>query len=61
LLSGCTGYWNGSPRKTTFVSSTQIKMAVLSTDITSAGTAQVTVVNPAEGANKSNALTFTIH
>jgi hypothetical protein len=61
FVSGCTGNWNGSARKTTFVSSTQIKMAVLSTDITNAGTAQVTATNPAQGGNKSNALTFTIN
>jgi hypothetical protein len=36
-------------------------MAVLSTDITNAGTAQVTATNPAQGGNKSNALTFTIN
>jgi hypothetical protein len=61
FLSGCTGNWNGAARKTTFVSSTQIKIAVLSTDIAAAGTGQVTASNPADGANKSNSLTFTIN
>jgi hypothetical protein len=49
--------WNGSPRTTTFVSSTQITAAVLATDITSSGTASVTVLN---GAAVSNTQTFTI-
>ncbi len=60
-LSGCTGQWNGAARKTTFVSATQIKMTVQASDIAAIGTAQVTAANPAEGANKSNALTFTIN
>ena len=61
FISGCTGMWNGLARKTTFVSSTQIKMAVLNTDIANAGTAQITAANPAQGAAGSNALTFTIN
>jgi hypothetical protein len=61
FLDGCTGQWNGLAHKTTFVSSTEIKMGVLASDIAAAGSAQVTVANPAEGANKSNALTFTIN
>jgi hypothetical protein len=61
FLNGCTAQWNGLARKTTFVSSTEIKMAVLASDIAASGSAQVTVANPAEGANKSNALTLAIH
>lgn len=61
FLNGCIGQWNGASRKTTFVSGTQIKMTVNAADIAVAGSAQVTAANPAEGANKSNALTFTIH
>ena len=49
--------WNGSNRTTTFVSATQLTVAVLSTDITSSGTATITVAN---GAAVSNAQTFTI-
>jgi len=61
FLNGAIGQWNGSPRKTTFVSSTEIKMGVAATDIAAAGTAQITAANPAEGPNKSNALPFTIN
>ena len=61
FVSGCYGEWNGAQRKTTFVSSTQIQMTVLSTDIVNAGTAQITAVNPAQGSGKSNSLTFTVN
>jgi len=49
--------WNGNPRTTTFVSTTQVTAAILATDITSSGTANVTVTN---GAASSNAQIFTI-
>lgn len=49
--------WNGSNRTTTVVSPTQLTAAILSTDITSAGTAAITVAN---GVAISNAQTFTI-
>ena len=45
-------------RTTTFVSSSQLTAAIPATDIATAGTASVTVVNP--GGTASNALTFTI-
>lgn len=49
--------WNGSNRTTTFVSSSQLTASILATDITTAGTASITVAN---GAAVSNAQTFTI-
>lgn len=49
--------WNGSNRATTFVSATQLTASILATDITTAGTASITVAN---GAAVSNAQTFTI-
>ncbi|HEY7680837.1 MAG TPA: SBBP repeat-containing protein, partial [Terriglobia bacterium] len=49
--------WNGSNRTTTFVSSTQVKAAIVASDIAAAGTAQVTV---SEGVLVSNALPFVI-
>ncbi|QBZ96583.1 T9SS sorting signal type C domain-containing protein [Flavobacterium sangjuense] len=49
--------WNGSTRATTFVSATQLTAAILSTDITSSGSAAITVAN---GAAVSNGQTFTI-
>jgi hypothetical protein len=52
--------WNGNSRTTTYISSTQLRAAIPSSDITSAGTAQVTVFTPAPGGGTSNALAFTI-
>ena len=53
--------WNGAARTTTFVNSTQLTAAIPASDIAVAGSAQVTVVNPAPGGGTSNALTFTIN
>jgi hypothetical protein len=52
--------WNGVNRSTTFVSATQLTAAILAGDVASAGTAQVTIENPAPGGGISNALTVTI-
>jgi hypothetical protein len=60
FISSSTVQWNGSNRSTTFVSATQVTAAIPASDIAAAGTAQVTVVNPAPGGGTSNGLTFTI-
>src|SRR5262249_58095767 len=52
--------WNGGPRATTFVSATQLTASIPASDLTTAGSASVTVVNPAPGGGTSGALTFTI-
>jgi hypothetical protein len=49
--------WNGSNRVTTFVSATQLTASILAADITTTGTASVTVAN---GTAVSNSQTFTI-
>jgi len=46
FASGATVNWNGSPRTTTFVSSSQVTANIPASDIASAGTATVTVSNP---------------
>ena len=51
--------WNGTGHTTTFVSETQLKATVQTTDIASAGTAPVTVFNPTPGGGASVARTFT--
>jgi hypothetical protein len=51
--------WNGSPRATTFVSSSQLTAAILASDIATASTAAVTVVNPSHG-GVSNVQFFSI-
>ena len=52
--------WNGTDRTTTFVSSTQLQVAIPASDLVNAGTAQVTVFNPAPVGGTSNSRTFTI-
>jgi hypothetical protein len=52
--------WNGSHLATTFVNSGQVTAKVLASDIATAGSAAVTVKNPAPGGGTSNALNFTI-
>jgi IPT/TIG domain len=46
FVAGSTVHWNGDARGTTFVGGTQLDAAILAADLASAGTAQVTVVNP---------------
>jgi hypothetical protein len=52
--------WNGTSRGTTFVSATELRAAILTSDVGTAGTAAVTVFNPAPGGGTSNAQTFNI-
>jgi len=60
FVSGATVQWNGSPRTTTFVSSSQLTAAISSADISTAGTAVVTVFNPAPGGGVSDPAFFTV-
>jgi hypothetical protein len=60
FVTGSTVNWSGAARTTTFVSSTQLTAAIPAADLGSAGTAQVTVVNPTPGGGTSSAVTFTI-
>ncbi len=52
--------WNGANRTTTFVSATQLTAAITGTDVTTAGTANVTVFNTCNSTTTS-AQTFTIN
>jgi uncharacterized protein (TIGR03437 family) len=61
FVSGSVVLWNGSNRTTTFVSSTQINASIPASDVAAAGTAQVTVFNPAPGGGISNGLAFAIN
>jgi hypothetical protein len=60
LTSASSVQWNGSGRATTYVSATQLTAAISAGDLIAAGTAAVTVSNPAPGGGVSTALTFTI-
>jgi len=54
--------WNGSPRPTTVVSTTQLAVSIPASDLALAngGSAQVAVSTPAPGGGTSSMLTFTI-
>jgi hypothetical protein len=53
--------FNGATKTTTFVSATQLAAAITAADIATAGTANVTVTNPAPGGGTSGTLSFTIN
>jgi hypothetical protein len=59
LVPGATVEWNGSPRTTTRVDATHLSVAIPASDLAAAGSASITITNPATGA--SNKLTFTIN
>ena len=53
--------WNGQPRATTFVNSTQLTATIPASDLTAVGNALVTVFTPPAGGGESNTLTFAIN
>ena len=52
--------WDGSPRPTTLVSSTRLRVEVVEDDIAEAGVTQIRVRNPSPGGGTSSAVPFTI-
>ena len=60
FVSGATVNWNGSARTTIFVSSSQLTATINATDVAAAGTANVTVTNPAPGGGVSNVAHFEV-
>jgi hypothetical protein len=52
--------WNGSSRATSIFSSSQVKATINASDVATAGTAWVTVVNPGPGGGTSNVVYFPI-
>jgi FG-GAP-like repeat/Abnormal spindle-like microcephaly-assoc'd, ASPM-SPD-2-Hydin len=60
FVSASVVNWNGSPRATTFISSSKLQATILSTDVASVETAYVTVSSPAPGGGKSAAATFNV-
>ena len=60
FIPGSLVQWNAANRTTTFVNNTKLTAQISAADITAAGAANVTVVNPAPGGGTSNALSFTI-
>src|ERR1019366_3761558 len=53
--------WNGSARATTYVSQTHLTAAILTADLVTAGTAEITVDNPGEGCGLSAEVPFDIY
>jgi hypothetical protein len=51
--------WNSAPRTTTHTEATHLSVAIPASDLAAAGTASVTITNPATAA--SNGATFTIN
>jgi hypothetical protein len=60
FVTGSTVHWNGGARSSQFVSATQLTASIQPADIATAGTAQVTVVNPKPGSGTSSAVAFAI-
>jgi len=60
FVSGSVVNWNGSARATTFVSNSQLTASIMASDIATASTASVTVVNPTPGGGTSNVEFFPI-
>lgn len=60
FVSSSVVRFNGSDRSTTFINSTQLTAAILTSDLTAVGTFSITVFNPAPGGGASNAQNFTV-
>ena len=60
FAAGAKLQWNGADRATTVVSATQLTAAIPASDIATAGSANVTVVNPAPGGGASGPLSLAI-
>ena len=60
FIAGSVVRWDGADRPTTFVSANELQADISAADIATAGTAAVTVFNPAPGGGTSGAATFTI-
>ena len=61
FIQASTVQWNGSPRPTTFGSSTSLQASITAADVATAGTAMVSVATPAPGGGSSSALAFAIN
>jgi hypothetical protein len=60
FVAGSTVRWEGADRATTYVSATQLTATIPASDITTAGTFDVTVFNPAPGGGTSNTQVLTV-
>lgn len=60
FISSSTLNWNGTLLNTTFISNTQLSAIVPATNLSTAGTANITVISPAPGGGTSVVKVFTI-
>jgi hypothetical protein len=61
FVSGSVIRWNGSARTTTFVNANQLTAQIPASDVTTAGTAIISIFNPTPGGGTSNTLNFVIN
>jgi DNA-binding beta-propeller fold protein YncE len=57
---GAVLYWNGAPRPTTFVSSTELNAAIDAADVAAVDTTTLRIENPAPAIGPSNAFPFAV-
>jgi len=60
FISGSSVLWNNTARTTTYTSSTQLQVQITTADITNAGSAALSVMNPSPGGGSSGAAEFVI-
>jgi hypothetical protein len=61
FVPGAVVRWNGANRTTTYLSSTQLTASIPASDIAAAGTASISVFNPAPGGGTSNSQSFVVN
>ena len=60
FAAGAVVRWNGADRTTTFISATQLRVAIPATDLAVEGTATIVVLNPTPAGGLSNEVPFDI-
>lgn len=60
FVPGAVIRWNGADRPTTYISDTSLTAVIPAADVATAGTASISVLNPAPGGGSSTTVVFTI-
>jgi len=61
FVPGSIATWNGSPRSTVFVNAGQLRVAIPASDLVTAQTNSIQVVNPTPGGGASSTITFPVN
>lgn len=61
FAQGATVRWNGADRPTNFVSSTQLQATISATDLSTASTVPITVINPGMNGSPSRSIAFVVN